>query len=77
MRYIELYLNEREKELKKEKEKEIAKFISQYRDCTTNEQYETLIEDCNCSYNPTIDWVNMRLDEIKKLREDLVGSDKE
>ena len=77
MKYIELYLNEREKELNKEKEKEIADFISQYKNCATNEHYENLIDGCACNYGITIDLINMRLEEIEKLRADLLGSDKE
>ena len=77
MKYIELYLNKRKEELEKEKEKEIEEFKERYRECIANKDYEGLIEDCVCSYYPTIDWVNMRLEEIEKLREDVLGSDKE
>lgn len=78
MKYIDLYLNKRQEELEKEKADIIAKFKEQYKDCITNEDIETLIEDCTCNYNLRIDWINMRLDELEGLRKDLIldkGSD--
>lgn len=77
MKYIDLYLTKRKEKLEKEKDEIIAEFKERYKNCIKNEDIETLIEDCACDYNIRIDWRNMRLDEIKKLREDLVGSDKE
>lgn len=72
MKYIDLYLSKRKEELENEKENIIAQFEIRYESCTTNEDIENLIEDCTCDYNLKIDWINMRLDELEKLRKDLI-----
>lgn len=72
MKYIDLYLTKREEELENEKKEIIEEFKEHYKKCSTNEDIETLIEDCTCDYNLRIDWINMRLDELKKLRNDLI-----
>ena len=77
MKYIELYLNQRQKELEEEKERIIWEFKTQYKNSITNESIEELIENCAVDYYIRIDWANKGLEEVKKLREDLLGSDKE
>lgn len=72
MKYIEVYLNERKEELENEKYNIIIEFIERYKECIANEDIETLIEKCACNYNVRIDWINMRLDELKRLKEDLI-----
>lgn len=72
MKYIDLYLSKRKEGLENEKDNIIAEFKERYKDCITNEDIETLIEDCACDYNVRIDWINMRLDELEGLRKDLI-----
>lgn len=73
MKYIELYLNQRQEELEKEKAGHIERFLKEYK----QGDYEELIENVFCDYYIMIDSINMRLDEIERLRVDLLGSDKE
>lgn len=75
MKYIELYLSERQKELEQEKEKEIERFKKEYRNANNVKDIEMVLENVVCDYWIMIDTINMRLSEIEKLREDLLGGD--
>lgn len=72
MKYIEIYLNEKQKELEQLKQKEIDEFRDRYRKCENNNDYELLIEDTYYSYYTSIDDYNTRLKEIENLRNDLI-----
>ena len=69
MKYIELYLNKRQEELEKEKAEHIERFKKEYQ---TTSDMEDLLENVVCDYYIMIDSLNMRIDEIKKLRKDLI-----
>lgn len=72
MKYIDLYLNKRNEELEKIKSKIIEELKERYKNCIKTEDFEGLIEDCACDYNLRIDWINMRLDELERLKKDLI-----
>ena len=72
MKYIELYLNGRKEELEKEKNEIIEELKERYKNCIKTEDFEGFVEDCNCDYVTRIDWINMRLDELRRLKEDLI-----
>lgn len=74
MKYIEIYLNERQKELEKAKEEYIKQLKKEYEKCTV---FDDFINDIDCNYSIIINGINIRLNEIKKLKDDLLGSDKE
>lgn len=77
MKYIELYLNQRKEELEKDKERIIEEFKEKYKKCITTTDYQELIDDCACCYDYELTWDDMKLKEVERLREDLLGSDKE
>lgn len=72
MKYIELYLNKRKEELEKLKKEEIDKFKKEYQNCINDDDIENLMEDVVIGYYIMIDSYNMRLQEIKFLRNDLI-----
>jgi len=69
MNEIEKYLNERQIELEKDYAFEIQRFKMQNKKSKSIIEIETLIEDVYCSYFPTIDNINIRLNEIIRLKE--------
>lgn len=72
MKYIDLYLNGRKEELEKEKNEIIEELKERYEICIKTEDFEGFIEDCACDYTLRIDWINMRLDELKRLKKDFM-----
>ena len=75
MKYIELYLQQRQEELEKKKKEEIEAFKKEYRSCLNDNDIENLLENVVCDYYIMIDSYNMRLEEISLLREDLIPKD--
>lgn len=76
MKYIEICLSERQKEIEQLKQKEIDEFKEKYRNCKNNEDYEILIEDVYVEHYIVINDYNMRLKEIENLRNDLIPKEK-
>lgn len=72
MKYIEIYLNERQKEIEQLKQKEIDEFKEEFRKCKDNNDYENLIENVYIEYYTMIEDYNLRLKEIENLRNDLL-----
>jgi len=72
MKYIEIYLNERQKETEQLKQKEIDEFKEKFRNCEDNADYENLMEDVYIEHYIMIDDYNIRLKEIERLRNDLI-----
>lgn len=72
MKYIEIYLNERKKEIEQLKQQKIDEIKERFRNCEDNEDYEILIEDIYFDYHDDIYDCNRRLMEIGLLREDLI-----
>lgn len=75
MKYIELYLKQRQEELEEKKKEEIEAFKKEYRSCLNDNDIENLLENVVCDYYIMIDSYNMRLEEIRLLREDLIPKD--
>lgn len=72
MKYLNLYLDERQKEIEQLKQKEIDEFKEKFRNCEDNAHYESLIEDVYLEHYTMIYDYNMRLQEIEILRNDLI-----